>query len=123
MSTFDSIQDCTARCAIMEAAETAQTDPDFLAAAEAAKQASLVQHYTYRIMDWCNETNTSSSQARSSELSLPIEGVITSTTLDAWETELEAKGYTIVRADGMFKIILTMWKRLIVIRLKRWKFI
>jgi len=108
MSTFDSVQDCTARCTVMAEADTVQTDPAFLAAVEAAKQASLVQHYTYRIMDWCNETNTSSSQARSSELSLPIEGLISSTTLDAWETELEAKGYTIVRADGMFKVILTM---------------
>jgi len=104
MSTFDSIQDCTARCAVMTEADTVQTDPAFLAAFEAAKQASLVQHYTYRITEWCNETNTSSSQARSSELALPIENLISSTTLDDWETQLTAKNYIIVREDGFFKI-------------------
>ena len=108
MSCFDTVQDCTSRCSVMEAAETAQTDPAFVAAFEAAKQASLTQHFINRITDWCNETNTSSSQARSSELVLPIEGLIASGTLDDWETQLTAKGYTIVRADGMFKIILTM---------------
>lgn len=108
MSTFASVQDCTSRCTVMETAEAVQTDPSFLAAFEAAKQASLVQHYTNCIIDFCNETNTSSSQARISELALPIEGVLASETLDNWETELTAKGYTIVRADGMFKVILTM---------------
>lgn len=105
---LDNIQDCSVRCSILMTAEALQTDPAYLASLEEMKQSSLTQHFLNRITDWCNESNTSSFQARSSELVLPIEGVISSTTLNDWETQLIAKGYTVVRDSANFKIILTM---------------
>lgn len=104
--SLNDIQTCTDRCAVKDAAMTEQTDPDFVAAAEASKQAAMQQHFLNRIIAFCNETNTSSAQAVQTQLKLPINNLITSSVLDTWEANLIAKGYTVVRDTYDFTISL-----------------
>lgn len=101
---LDSIQTATDRCQICTTAAALQSDPVYLAQVEAENQASLQRHYLNLIVNWCNETNTQLPGSAVGQLSLPINQLIASNILDAWEASLIAKEYIVSRNGSEFKI-------------------
>ncbi len=90
-----------------DAAVAEQAQQAFLAAEANAQQANIQPLFKSAIFEWCSETAIDSRYAAQSEKSWPVNGgdfAITSTVLDTWQAELEAKGYTIVRSGNNFTV-------------------
>ena len=63
-------------------------------------------HVLKCIVDWCRITDVSSQEAINTEINMLIDGIREST-LDQWESELNDKGYTVVRSDNLLTVKLS----------------
>ena len=107
MSDLTTVPTATDRKNACDAAVAEQGEQTYIDAEEAVKQANIQPLFKLTIFEWCSETNINSKYTAESEKSWPINGgnlAITSSVLDTWQSELEAKGYTIIRSGDNFTV-------------------
>ena len=102
--SFDSIQTATDRKTVCDGAVAEQSSQNYIDAQIAAEQTALQSHFQRRIIAWCDSTSLTSAESASGSLDLAINETITSSVLDTWQTDLQAKGYTVTRSGVSFKI-------------------
>lgn len=103
---MDSVQTATDRKTVCDNATANQAQQSYLDAQAAAQQTALQNHFSRRIIDWCNTTSLDSPTSTEGTLSMPINTLITSSVLDTWQTDLQARGYTVTRSGDNFSITL-----------------
>ena len=103
---MDSVQTGVDRKTVCDNAVAQQAQQSYLDAQAAAQQTALQNHFSRRIIDWCDATNLDSPTSAEGTLQLPINNLITSSVLDTWQTDLEGRGYTVTRSGDNFTLSL-----------------
>lgn len=103
---MDSVQTATDRKTVCDNAVAQQAQQSFQDAQAAAQQTALQNHFSRRIIDWCDASNLNSPSAAEGTLSMPINNLITSSVLDTWESQLQGRGYTVTRSGENFTLTL-----------------
>jgi hypothetical protein len=101
---LSTIQNAAARKAVCEAATAEQSSQSFLDAQHAAQQTAYINHFSSLIGQWANQTDDRRRNAAMASLNLPINEILDTLTLDAWESTLTGLGYTVTRSGASFKI-------------------
>jgi hypothetical protein len=103
---MDSVQTAADRKTVCDNATAQQAQQTFIDEQAAAQQTAMQNHFSRRIVDWCDATNLDNPTSTEGTLVLPINNLVTSSVLDTWQSQLEGRGYTIARSGDSFEITL-----------------